>query len=132
MGWIESPGYFCAASKTGHDVAKSYAQSKIRSLPEHKFLEYTMGSPEYEALPKVSADGRPLKFMIEVYIDNFINLMMARSNCDLGHISNATMHGMQGIFLAKKVDNEDPISKKMMIKKNGQWQLEKDVLGWTF
>ena len=26
MGWIESPGYFCVASETGHDVAKAYAQ----------------------------------------------------------------------------------------------------------
>ena len=29
MGWIESPGYFCAASETGRDVAESYAQSAI-------------------------------------------------------------------------------------------------------
>ena len=46
MGWIETPGYFCAASETGRNVAKSYAQSKIGSLPNNKFLDDAKGSPE--------------------------------------------------------------------------------------
>ena len=43
-------------------------------------------SDEYEALSDVSADSHSLKFMIEVYVDNYINLTMARSKCDLDHI----------------------------------------------
>ena len=79
-------------------------------------------------------DGRPLKlkYMVEVYLNDYINLAMARSKCDLDHISNATMHGMHSVFPANKVDSEDPISKKKMIKKYGQWRVEKDVLGSTF
>ena len=132
MGWIESPGYFCAASETVPDEAESYAQSKIGSLPNHKFLEYTKGSPEYEALPSASADSCPLKFMIEVYVDDYINLAMARSKHGLDHISNATMHSMHSVSPANKIDRKDPISEKKMIRKDGQWQVEKDVLGWTF
>ena len=86
MGWIESPGYFCAAYQTGHNVAESYVQSKIGSLHNHKFLEYTKCSLEYEVLPDVWADSRPLKFMIEVYVNDYINLTMARSKRDLDHI----------------------------------------------
>ena len=132
MGWIELPGYFCAASKTGRDVAEAYAKLKIGTLPDHNFPEYTNGSPEYEALPNILANRRPLKFMIEVYVDNYINLAMTRSKQDLDHISNATMHRMHCVFPANKVDNEDPILKKKMTKKDGQWRIEKDVLGWTF
>ena len=80
------------------------------SLPTHKFLEYTKGSPEYEALPYISADSRPLKSMIEVYVDNYINLAIARSKCDLDHILNVTMHGMHSVFPAKKVDSKDPMT----------------------
>ena len=94
MGWIESPGYFCAASETGRDVTESYAQSAIGSLPAHKFLMYTKGSPEYEALPDVSPDGRPLRFMIEVYVDDYMHLAIARSKRDLDHM----MHGMHSFF----------------------------------
>ena len=58
-------------------MAEAYAQSKIGTLPYYKFFEYTKGSPEYEVLPDISADNRPLKFMIEVYVNNYINLAMA-------------------------------------------------------
>ena len=44
MGWIDSPGCFCAASEIGSDMVESYAQSMIWSLPDHKFLKYTKGS----------------------------------------------------------------------------------------
>jgi hypothetical protein len=37
MGWVESPPYFCAASKTAWDVAVDYIKTTIGSLPEHKF-----------------------------------------------------------------------------------------------
>ena len=39
---------------------------------------------------------------------------------------------MHSVFLANKVDSEDPISEKKMIKRDGQWRIEKDVLGWIF
>ena len=48
IGWIESSSYFCASSGTGQeDVGEEYAQSKIGTLPDHIFLKYTKGSPEY-------------------------------------------------------------------------------------
>ena len=74
----------------------------------------------------------PFKFMIEVYVDDYINLAMGRSKRDLDNISNATMHGMHSMFSTNKVDSKDPISEKKIIKKDGQWRIEKDVLGWTF
>ena len=61
-----------------------------------------------------------MRFMIEVYVDDYINLAIARSKRDLDHISNATMHGMHSVFPANKDDSEDPISEKKMIKKDGE------------
>ena len=102
-------------------MTESYAQSRLGSLPNHKFLKYTKGSPEYEALPERSTDERSLKFMIEVYVDDYIHLATAHSKRDLDHISNSTMHGMHSVFPANDDDSEDPISEKKMIQKDGQW-----------
>ena len=77
-------------------------------------------NPEYETLPDLLADECPLKFMIEVYVEDHINLAMTRSKHDMDHISNATMYAMHSMFPANKVDSEYPISKKKMIKKVGQ------------
>ena len=58
-----------------------------------------------------------MRCMIEVYVNNYINLSIASSKCDLDHISNATMHGKQSVFSTNKGDSENPILEKKMIKK---------------
>jgi hypothetical protein len=52
MGWVESPPYFCAASKTARDVAAQYTEMPIGSLSQHKFSEYTMTNEAVKQLPK--------------------------------------------------------------------------------
>ena len=51
MGWIESPAYFCAASKTARDVAQTYTNAKLDTLPDHKFLPLTQQHSDFNALP---------------------------------------------------------------------------------
>ena len=65
-------------------------------------------------------------------MDDYIHMAISRSKRDLGHIFNSTMHGMHSIFPANGDDSKDPISEKKMIKKDGQWRIGKDVLGWEF
>ena len=38
MVWIESPAYFCTASETSRDVAATYANTPLGSIPRHQFL----------------------------------------------------------------------------------------------
>jgi hypothetical protein len=42
MGWVESPPYFCAATETARDIATEYTHMPVGSLPEHKFINYTV------------------------------------------------------------------------------------------
>ena len=51
MGWVESPPYFCAAMETARDIAEEYIKMPVNSLHNHKFVKYTVGNKEYEALP---------------------------------------------------------------------------------
>ena len=65
------------ASEIGRDVGEEYIQTKIGTLPNHRFLEYTKNSPEYETLPDDSPEDHTLKFMMEVYVHNCISLAIA-------------------------------------------------------
>ena len=78
MGWIESPPYFCAASETGRDVAQRYAETTVGSLQEHKFISYTQTGEKYQALPD-EVDNNNFRYLIEVFVDDYILLAMARS-----------------------------------------------------
>ena len=131
MGWIESPPYFCAASETGRDVAAQYAEAPIGSLNNHKFISHTLQGLDYESFtsPTTMED---LKYMIEVYVDDYISLAIPRTQDDLRHIANAVMTGIHDMFPPDVVNENDPISLKKLIKEEGMWALTKDILGFTF
>ena len=67
--------------------------------------------------------------MLEVYADDCISLAIAKSKKDLDHTVNARMHEKYSMFPASTIESKDPISEKKMIKKDGQWRVEKGILG---
>jgi hypothetical protein len=48
MGWVESPPYFGAASKT----ARWYAEMPMGTIEEHKFSDLAMKHDKVAALPR--------------------------------------------------------------------------------
>ena len=78
MGWISSPPYFCAASKTGQDVAAQDAELPVRLLTPHPFLSYTHGDTSLTQLPQKS-DITTFQYMVEVYVDDFVGLAIPTS-----------------------------------------------------
>jgi hypothetical protein len=90
-----------------------------------------MGSPEVQALPK-TANNEDLRYFVDVYVDDFIPMAIATSQEQLEHVANAVMHGIHDVFPADAEDANDPISLKKLLKKEGQWALMKDCLGFTF
>jgi hypothetical protein len=52
MGWVESPPFFCAALETARDVPQDYCETKLGTLPLHKFTNYLIGNQDYENLPE--------------------------------------------------------------------------------
>jgi hypothetical protein len=128
MGWIESPPYFCAASETARDVAEQYLQGQIDTLKDHKFLSLTM--PDAHDLP--ATHPGPLRFLLEVFMDDFIGLAIPTSLAQLRHYSNAVMYGIHDIFPPHQDDSIDPISVHKLLKGDGRWATTKDILGLTF
>ena len=133
MGWIESPPYFCAASETARDVAQQYAERAVGDMPTHKFLQHTATSAAYADLPaKNQGREEGFKYMIEVYVDDFISLARATSQAQLDHVANSVMTGVHDVFPEDKVDKNDPLSLKKLLKEEGMWDVVKNILGFTF
>ena len=100
MGWIESPPYFCTASETARDVANQYAQLPLGQLDDHKFLPWTELGEDYLALPEYSTDTN-YRYLLEVYMDDYIKLAIPTSRQQLQHSSNAVMYGIHDVFPPK-------------------------------
>ena len=132
MGWVESPAYFGVASETARDVAEQYVETPVGSLPDHKFTKYAMGGEEVKGLPKGDSKGKPFQYLIDVFVDDFIPIVIAASQEQVEHVAKATLHGIHDCFPADEDDENDPISFKKLKKLEGQFALNKDILGFEF
>ena len=81
-------------------------ETQIGSLPAHKFHHLTEVNPEFAELPNLS--NNLFKYMVEVYVDDFVALAMARSRGQLCHVATGVM-----------TNKEDDISLKKFLKKGG-------------
>lgn len=133
MGWVESPGFFCAASETARDVADTYVRTPVGSLDSHKFLHLTQTSA-YPNVGDIPPDRLSfLKYYLGVFVDDFISLAIPRNQADLDHVASAILHGIHDVFPPNDMDdNEDPISLKKLLKGDGAWDIVKEILGWVF
>ena len=131
MGWIESPPYFCAASETGRDVAEQYAETPVGSLENHKFIAHSLHGEDYDSF-QGNEGLQGLRYAIEVYVDDYISLVIPRTKDDLKHVANAVMKGIHDVFPPDEADTNDAISYKKLLKQEAMWALTKDILGFTF
>jgi hypothetical protein len=76
IGWVESPPHFCMATETAREVVKEYIKMPVNSLHDHKFVKCTIGDKEYEALPATATKTMGFLYMVEVYVDDFMSLVI--------------------------------------------------------
>jgi hypothetical protein len=79
MGWVESPHFFCTASETARDVAQDYCETKIGTLPPHKFTNYVTGNQAYDKLPERDNSGNNFRYLLKVYVNDFVSLVVPTS-----------------------------------------------------
>jgi hypothetical protein len=136
MGWVKSPPYFCAASETTRDIATEYCETPVGSLAMHKFVHHITGIDVFQALPANTPDGRANGFLyaLEVYIDDFVSIIIPTSHEQLIHVAMAIMSGIHNVFPANLdlVISIDPITQKKLLKGKGQYALIKTILGFDF
>jgi hypothetical protein len=134
MGWVKSPPFFCAASEMARDVVQDYCKTKIGTLPPHKFTNYVIGNQAYEDLPERDKLVRIFRYLLEVYVDNFVSLVIPTSREQLRHVSTGTMTGIHDVFPADDIDSHanDPISEKKLKQLDGEYSTKKTILGFDF
>ncbi len=121
MGWVELPLYFCAATEMARDVSTKYIDMPVGMLPPHKFKKYIIGDAKYTAPPKMSTPTTGFLYMVEVYVNDFMSLVIPISQEQLQHVATAVMTGIHGVFPPDTNDSNDPISEKKLMKKEGQY-----------
>ena len=129
MGWVESASYFYAATETARDVAVEYIETTIGSLPHHKF-EHWAWSENTNVNHSCKDDA--LRYILEVYVDNFIACTIPTSKEQVKHIARGIMHGIHDVFPPNRDDTKDPISDKKLRKGDGTFNTKKYLLGFDF
>jgi hypothetical protein len=109
-----------------------YTKNPISLLPPHKFVKYTKGDPEYKPLPESQKGNNGYLYMLEVYVDNFMSLIIPASQEQIRHIATAVMTGIHDVFPPDNVNNDTPISEKKLKKGEGMYSTRKTLLGFDF
>jgi len=110
MGWVQSPPYFCAATETARDIATTYIETGIGTRPNHKFEHYTCGAEAFDTLPAVADANNVFRYTLEVYVDDFISIVIPASQEQLRHVANAIMESIHDIFPPDDDNANDPLS----------------------
>jgi hypothetical protein len=80
-----------------------------------------MGDTTYAQQPKWDTNNASFVYIVEVYGDNFISLIIPFSQDQLRHIMTAVMMGIQDIFPPKADDGNNPIFEKKLQRDKGQY-----------
>jgi hypothetical protein len=126
------PPFFCAAMETSRDISTDYIETEVNSLHRHKFEHYAVGASAYTNLSESGQDPQGFWYMVEVYVDDFMSLVIPVSREQLRHVANVMMHGIHDVFPPDINDDEDPISEKKMKKGEGLYDTKKMLLGFNF
>ena len=139
MGWALSPPFFCAASETARDVAQTYVQEALGTLPPHPLEDMTMPKDAEFVLPDMTkVSGRAgAKFlqMLEVYVDDFLQMVQSNDEEVLRHCSRALLHAIHSVFPPPAItghNGAEPVSIKKLLQGEGLWEVRKELLGWVF
>jgi len=70
--------------------------------------------------------------LLEVYVNDFVSLVVPTSRKQLRHVSTGTMAGIQDDFPANDVNSDDPILEKKLKQRDGEYATKKVILSFEF
>ena len=111
-------------------MAELYVAEPQGSLPEHPLEDVTMS--EAFILPAVTymtgQQGTKFLYMLEVYVDNFVQLAQTDDEEALRRCSRALLHGIHSVLPSPAITGhvgEEPLSMKKMMEGKGRWEVRK-------
>ena len=95
-------------------------------------MPYTNQGRDYGELPAGGTGDNGFRFLVEVYVDDYIAIATPTTRAQLDHVANGVLMGIHDVFPPNDEDDNDPVSLKKLLKEEGSWALQKDVLGFMF
>jgi hypothetical protein len=111
---------------------KIIAKTKVGTLPPHKFTRYVVGNQAYNELPEQYDLFKFFRYLLEVYVDDFVSLVIPTSQEQLRHVSTGTMMGIHDVFPADNNNSNDPISERKLKQRDGEYATMKTILHFDF
>ncbi len=62
-------------------------------------------------------------YLLKVYVDDFVSLVIPTSREILHHVSMGTMTGIHYVFPADDIDSNNPILEKKLKQQAAQWEI---------
>jgi hypothetical protein len=97
----------------------------VNSLHDHNFSKYTVGNREYETLPATPTKNTGFLYMVEVYVKDFMSLVIPASQDQLRHVATAVMMEIHNMFPLDANNSNNPISERKLIKDEGRYSTQK-------
>ena len=76
--------------------------------------------------------ARGLRYALEVYVDDFMAIIIPTSRAQVEHVALAVMAAIHDVFPANNINGDDPISEKKLKKGEGTISTNKLLLGFEF
>ncbi len=73
-----------------------------------------------------------MKYLIEVYVDDFMALVILTLIKEVTHVGQAVMHRIRNVFPEHDNNANNPIAKNKLLKDKGQMSTTKMLLGFDF
>ncbi len=75
---------------------------------------------------------RELRYVLEVYVNDYISCIVPTSRKQIEHIARGILHGIHSIFPPSMDNSKDPILAKKLRKGDGTFKTNKCLLGFKF
>jgi hypothetical protein len=138
-GWMESPQYFCTATKTGWDFIQWLVDQKI-DCPPHPLERFMLPQDLVGTIgpdkPVPSNEADKGASAINIYLDDYILAVVEdAARTLLRRITRATLYGVHSIFPPPEITEhergKDPISVKKLEKGDATFMPKKLILGFV-
>ncbi len=83
-------------------------------------------------MPATATKTMGFLYMVEVYVNNFMSLLIPVSQEQLQHVVMAVMMGIYKLFALDDNDSNNPTSERKLIKDEGRYSTQKTLLGFNF
>ncbi len=87
-------------TETSRNIATTYCDTRIGTLPSHKFDDLVSADDAVGKLPDTPATNKLMRYLVEVHVNNFMAIVIPTTRHDVTHFGQAVMHGIHYVFPA--------------------------------